>query len=206
LIYVNNICIYTQCINIDKVTIKTNAMMETKTITKWSIDPAHTEIIFKAKHLVISSVSGKFNEFYGDVETEGDNFENAQAEFIAKVASITTGNNDRDNHLKSDDFFNAEKYPELKFKSTSIKKVGDEEYKMKGDLTIRDITKPIELDVLFGGIVDDPYGNTKAGFEITGNVSRKEYGLKWNAVTEAGSVVVGDKIKIGLNVQVSKEK
>ena len=180
--------------------------METKTITKWSIDPTHSEIIFKAKHLVISSVSGRFNEFDGGVETEGDDFENAQAEFSAKVNSITTGNPDRDNHLKSDDFFNAEKFPEIKFKSTSIKKISKEQYEMKGDLTIRDVTKPIALEVLYGGIVDDPYGNTKAGFEISGKVNRKEYGLKWNAVTEAGSVVVGDIIKIDLNVQVVKEK
>ncbi len=180
--------------------------METKTITKWSIDPTHSEIIFKAKHLVISSVSGRFNEFDGGVETEGDDFENAQAEFSAKVNSITTGNPDRDNHLKSDDFFNAEKFPEIKFKSTSIKKISKEQYEMKGDLTIRDVTKPIALEVLYGGIVDDPYGNTKAGFEISGKVNRKEYGLKWNAVTEAGSVVVGDIIKIDLNVQVVKDK
>ncbi len=180
--------------------------METKTITKWSIDPTHSEIIFKAKHLVISSVSGRFNEFDGGAETEGDDFENAHAEFSAKINSISTGNPDRDNHLKSDDFFNAEKYPEIKFKSTSIKKISDEQYEMKGDLTIRDVTKPIALEVLYGGIVDDPYGNTKAGFEISGKVNRKEYGLKWNAVTEAGSVVVGDIIKIDLNVQVVKEK
>jgi polyisoprenoid-binding protein YceI len=180
--------------------------METKTITKWSIDPTHSEIVFKAKHLVISSVSGKFNEFDGGVETEEDDFENAKAEFVAKVNSITTGNKDRDNHLKSDDFFNAEKYPELKFKSNSISKISDEVYKMKGNLTIRDVTKPVELEVLYGGMVDDPYGNTKAGFEITGNINRKDFGLKWNAVTEAGSVVVGEIIKIDLNVQIVKEK
>lgn len=180
--------------------------MESKTITKWTIDPSHSEILFKAKHLVISSVSGKFNEFYGSVETEGDNFENAKTEFTAKTASIDTGTKDRDAHLRSDDFFNSEKYPDLKFKSTSITKIGDQEHKMKGDLTIRDITKPIELDVVLGGIVNDPYGNTKAGFSITGNVNRKEFGLRWNAVTEAGSVVVGDIIKLDLNVQVVKEK
>lgn len=180
--------------------------METKTITKWTIDPAHTEILFKAKHLVISSVTGKFTEFDGGVETEGEDFENARAEFRAKTASIDTGVKDRDNHLRSDDFFNSEKYPDLRFKSSSIKKVGDQEFKMKGELTIRDITKPIELDVVYGGMVKDPYGNVKAGFSITGNVNRKEYGLRWNAVTEAGSVVVGDIIKLDLNVQVVKEQ
>jgi polyisoprenoid-binding protein YceI len=180
--------------------------MDTKTITKWSIDPTHSEILFKAKHLVISSVSGRFTEFYGGVETEGDDFEHATVEFVAKVDSLTTGNADRDKHLKSDDFFNAERYPELKFKSTSIEKIDGEKYKMVGDLTIRDVSRPIELEVLYGGMVDDPYGNTKAGFEITGNVNRKNYGLRWNVVTEAGSVVVGDNIKIVLNVQLVKEK
>lgn len=180
--------------------------METKTITKWTIDPAHTEIVFKAKHLVIASVSGKFNEFSGSVEMENDNFENARAEFVAKTASIDTGTPQRDDHLRSDDFFNAEKYPELKFRSTSIRKISDQEYKMKGDITIRDVTKSIDLDVVYGGKIVDTYGFTRAGFSITGNINRKEFGLKWNALTETGSLVVGDIIKIDLNVEIVKEK
>ena len=179
--------------------------METLTKTIWAIDPTHSEAGFKVKHLVISTVNGKFNEFEGSVESEDDNFENANISFAAKIDSISTGVADRDAHLKSDDFFNAEQYPELKFQSTSFEKVDDEEYSLKGDLTIRDITKPVSLKVVYGGTVTDPYGNTKAGFEISGKVNRKEFGLKWSAVTEAGSVVVSDEVKLDLNIQIVKQ-
>lgn len=175
--------------------------MATQTKTLWQIDPTHSEIQFKVKHLVISTVTGNFRSFEGNIETDGDDFENAEAYFTADIDSITTNNEDRDNHLKSDDFFNAEKYPKLTFASTSFDKAGEGHYKVKGDLTIRDITKEVELDVWHGGTVGDPYGNTKAGFEITGTINRKEFGLTWNAVTEAGNVVVGDQIKLQLNVQ-----
>lgn len=179
--------------------------METLTKTLWSIDPTHSEAGFKVKHLVISTVNGKFNEFEGSVESEDDNFENANISFAAKIDSISTGVADRDAHLKSDDFFNAEKYPELKFQSTSFEKVDDDEYTLKGDLTIRDVTKPVELKVVYGGTVTDPYGNTKAGFEIGGKINRKDFGLKWSAVTEAGSVVVSDEVKLDLNIQIVKQ-
>ena len=179
--------------------------METLTKTIWAIDPTHSEAGFKVRHLVISTVKGKFNEFEGTIETEEEDFENANISFSAKIDSITTGVADRDAHLKSDDFFNAASYPEISFKSTSFKKLNDEEFTLKGDLTIRDITKPVDLKVVYGGTVTDPYGNTKAGFEITGAVNRKEFGLKWDAVTEAGSVVVGDEVKLDLNVQIAKQ-
>ncbi|MEQ8524336.1 YceI family protein [Gracilimonas sp.] len=168
----------------------------------WNIDPTHSEIQFKVKHLVISTVTGNFKSFNGSLTTEGDSFENASVKFEADIDSITTNNADRDTHLKSDDFFNAEQYPKLKFESTSFKNKGGDNYELTGNLTIRDITKEVTLNVEHGGTVDDPYGQTKAGFEINGSVNRKEFGLKWNAVTEAGSVVVADQVKLHLNVQV----
>ncbi|MGF1637765.1 MAG: YceI family protein [Cyclobacteriaceae bacterium] len=178
--------------------------MESQVLTKWAIDPTHSEVQFKVKHLVISTVTGNFSEFAGGLEWDGEDLEAAKAEFSAKVDSISTNNADRDAHLKSDDFFNASQFPELKFKSTSFTKIDDDTYKIKGDFTIRDITKPIELTATYGGSVTDPYGQNKAGFEITGKIDRKAFGLKWSAVTEAGSVVVSDEVRLQLNIQVVK--
>lgn len=179
--------------------------MSTAVTTKWAIDPTHSEISFKVKHLVISTVTGYFREFEGGVEQEGEGFEGAKAHFTAKIDSIDTNQKDRDNHLKSDDFFNAEQYPEMKFESTAFEKVGDDKYKVTGDLTIRDVTKPVELEAEFLGEATDPYGNDKAGFEIRGKINRKEFGLKWSAVTEAGKVVVSDDVRLDLNVQLTKQ-
>jgi polyisoprenoid-binding protein YceI len=175
--------------------------MITETKTLWKIDPTHSEVQFKVKHLVISTVTGSFGSFDGQIEADDDHFENASAKFTADIDSISTNNEDRDQHLKSDDFFNADTYPQLRFESTKFEKTGKQTYKVTGNLIIRDVTKEVELDVVHGGTVEDPYGNTKAGFEITGIINRKEFGLTWNAVTEAGSVVVGDKVKLQLNVQ-----
>jgi polyisoprenoid-binding protein YceI len=184
--------------------LQTKAIMSASTRTKWEIDPMHSEIQFKVKHLVISTVTGKFNSFEGSFEMEDQDLSTAEASFSIDIDSISTGVPDRDNHLKSDDFFNAEKYPKMTFRSTEVQKMDDDHYKLKGDLTIRDITKPVELEVEKGGIVQDPYGNTKAGFEVTGKINRKEFGLKWDAVTEAGSVVVGDEVRLELNVQFAR--
>lgn len=178
--------------------------MTIATKTLWNIDPTHSEVQFKVKHLVISTVTGSFGSYNGRIEADGDDFENAKATFAADIDSISTNNEDRDQHLKSDDFFNAEAHPQLKFESTSFEKVGDGEYKVTGELTIRDVTKEIELDVVHGGTVTDQYGQTKAGFEVEGIINRKEFGLTWSAVTEAGNVVVDDKIKLQLNVQFIK--
>lgn len=175
--------------------------METTTKTLWKIDPTHSEVQFKVKHLVISTVTGSFGSFDGVIETEGDDFKNAKATFTADIDSISTSNEDRDKHLKSDDFFNAEEYPQLKFESVNFEKIKDGEYKVTGDLTIRDVTKKVFLDAVHGGTVIDPYDQTKAGFEISGSINRKEFGLTWSAVTEAGNVVVGDQVKLQLNVQ-----
>ncbi|MCK9451145.1 MAG: YceI family protein [Bacteroidales bacterium] len=168
--------------------------------TNWSIDLTHSEAAFKVKHMMISTVTGYFDDFEATVKTDGENFNNASIAFSAKTASINTKNKDRDAHLKSDDFFNAEKFPEIKFVSKSFD--GEQ---LVGDLTIRDITKEITLDVDFNGIAVDPYGQTKAGFEIKGEINRKEFNLTWNAVTEAGSIVVSDKVKLAVDVQFVKQ-
>lgn len=177
--------------------------MET-TKTLWKIDPTHSEIQFKVKHLVISTLTGSFTKYDSTVEAEGDDLEGANIYFEAETASISTNNEQRDTHLRSDDFFNAEKFPKLIFKSKSFKKSGEGEYELTGDLTIRDITKSVTLNVTYGGTVVDPFGQTKSGFEVTGKVNRKEFGLKWNGITEAGSVVVSDAVTIILNVQFIK--
>jgi len=172
--------------------------------TKWILDPTHSEVNFKAKHLVISTVSGKFRKFDGTVETESDNsFNSAKVDFTIDVTSIDTNQDPRDEHLRSADFFDAANHPTITFKSTSFKTKNneDDEFVLAGDLTIRGITKPIEVDVEFGGTTTDAYGNFKAGFEVSGKVSRKEFGLNWNAITEAGSVVVGDLIRFQISVQ-----
>lgn len=174
--------------------------METAVKTKWNLDTAHSEIGFKVKHMMISTVTGHFEDFNATVATESEDFKNADFDFVASIGSINTKNTDRDNHLKSNDFFNAEAYPEMTFKSISF----DGE-KMIGDLTIRDITKKIELNVDFNGIAVDPYGQTKAGFEITGTINRKDFGLAWSAVTEAGSVVVAEQVKLVVDLQFIQE-
>jgi polyisoprenoid-binding protein YceI len=171
-----------------------------KTNTNWSIDNAHSEIAFKVKHMMISTVTGHFEDFKATAKTDGDNFNNASFEFSANTASINTKNKDRDAHLKSDDFFNSEKFPEMKFVSKSF----DGEH-LIGDLTIRDVTKEVTLDADFNGVAVDPYGQTKAGFEITGQINRKDFNLTWSAVTEAGSIVVSDKVKLVVDVQFIKQ-
>lgn len=179
--------------------------METQVATKWVIDPMHSEVQFKVKHLVISTVTGSFKNFEGTVESEGDDFASAKIEFSLDINSVDTGQEQRDGHLKSADFFDAEKYPHITFKSTSITKESDDDYKLTGDLTIKGITKPVTLEVEHGGIATDFYGNTKAGFEVKGKINRKDFGLTWDGVTEAGSIVVGEDIKLTANIQLAKQ-
>ncbi|WP_439582704.1 YceI family protein [Dyadobacter bucti] len=174
------------------------------TATKWVIDPTHSEIQFKVKHLVISTVTGAFKSFEGSVESETEDFNGASVNFSADVASIDTNQAQRDEHLKSADFFHAEAYPKLSFTGTLTKK-GEDTYALKGDLTVKDITKPFEFKVEYGGAMTDFYGNVKSGFEIEGKINRKEFGLEWSAVTEAGGVVVGDDVKLIANIQVAKQ-
>ncbi len=171
----------------------------------YKIDPTHSEIKFKVKHLMITNVTGEFKSFDATMEAEKEDFSDAKISFEADVDSINTNQEQRDTHLKSDDFFNAEKFPKLTFKSKELKHVSGSDYKLSGDLTIRDITKEVTLDVEFGGRMVDFYGQDKAGFELTGKISRSEFGLKWSAVTEAGGVVVSDDIKLQLAAQMVKQ-
>ena len=173
---------------------------------KWKIDPVHSEIQFKVKHLMITTVTGYFSKFNLTCETEEDDFSAAtNIVFTAEIQSISTNNEQRDTHLKSADFFDYENFKELRFIGKKFAGSG-EEYSLTGDLTIRGITKPITVKVHFGGIVVDPYGQTKAGFEVSGKVSRKEFGLQWNAVTEAGQVVVSDEIRLACEIQLIKQQ
>ncbi|MEX1063045.1 MAG: YceI family protein [Balneolaceae bacterium] len=180
-------------------------MSDTTTITNWGIDPSHSVVGFKVKHLVISTVTGKFHEFKGSIKSGSDDFDGAEIYFEADVNSIDTGEKDRDAHLKSDDFFNAKEHPKLTFESNSFEKTGEGKFRLTGDLTIRGNTREVTLNATHGGTVEDPYGNTKAGFEITGTVNRKEFGLEWDAVTEAGNVVVGKNIELQLDIQLIRE-
>lgn len=171
----------------------------------WKIDPAHSEIQFKVKHLMITTVTGYFKKFDLSVETEKDDFDTAsKIEFTADIDSIETNNAQRDTHLKSADFFDAENHAQLKFVGKKFNANGDEGT-LEGDLTIRGVTKPITVKVEYGGSVVDPYGQTKAGFTVTGKISRKEFGLLWNAATEAGQIVVSDEIKIHCEIQLIKQ-
>lgn len=170
----------------------------------WTIDTAHSEIGFKVKHLVISTVSGKFNNFEGSVESAKDDFSDAKINFAADIDSIHTGNDQRDGHLKSADFFDAANHPKLSFASTSFEKSGDD-YKLNGNLTLKGVTRPVTLNVEYGGVQQSMYGQTVAGFEITGKINRQDYGLTWSAVTEAGGVVVSDEVKLVINVEVVKQ-
>lgn len=173
--------------------------------TTWTIDPTHSEVQFKIKHLVISTVTGQFNSFNGLLEAMGDDFSGSKATFEASIDSISTNNVDRDGHLKSPDFFDAANFPTLNFESTSFENKGGNDYKITGNFTIKGVTKEVTLDAEFGGIMTDPYGNVKAGFEITGKINRKDFGLSWSAVTEAGGIVVSDEVKLALNVQFVKQ-
>lgn len=170
---------------------------------KWVIDPTHSEVSFKVKHLVISTVTGYFKKFEGTAESASDDFDGASVSFTADIDSIDTNQGDRDKHLKSADFFDAANHPKLSFSGKISKNGGD--YQLVGDLEIRGTKKEVTLDVDFGGVAGDPYGQTKAGFEIEGKINRKDFGLTWSAVTEAGSVVVSDQVRLILSVQLVKQ-
>ncbi len=172
------------------------------TRTKWATDPMHSTIGFSVRHMMMTTVRGEFEKYSIEVETIGEDFMTASILFTAQTESITTRNTDRDKHLRSDDFLNAEKYPTITFKPTKFEAVdNDGSYEMYGDLTIRDITKNIKLDVEFGGIIKDPWGNAKAGFSIHGKINRKDYNLKWNTTLESGGVLVSEDLKIECEVQ-----
>lgn len=166
--------------------------------TKWNLDPSHSEITFKVRHMMISNVKGEFKNFNVDLESEDENFKNVKASASIDTSSISTNNTDRDNHLKSAEFFNAEAHPQITFETDSL---NDE---VTGNLTINGVTKPVKLDVDFGGINVDPWGQTKAGFSFEGKIKRSDFGLNWNAALEAGGVMVSDEVKIAGELQFVK--
>lgn len=177
-----------------KLTLKNTEKMD------WKIDNAHSEVAFKVKHMMISTVTGHFENFDAIITTNDETFNNATVAFNAKTDSINTKNKDRDEHLKSEDFFNSAAFPEMKFVSKSF-----DGQLLVGDLTLRGVTKEVELNADLNGVAVDPYGQTKAGFEITGEISRKEFDLTWSPVTEAGSIVVSDKVKLVIDAQFIKQ-
>ena len=181
----------------------------TLTTTKWGLDQAHSEIKFRVKHMMISTITGEFKNYDVTIETDGDkeeDFTTAKINYTAEAASIETGNAQRDGHLKTNDFFSPEQYPKITFASTAIEKTDMGKYLLTGDLTIRDVTRKITLDVAFEGKVVDPWGNTKYGFTVSGKINRKDFGLNWNVVTEAGGILVGEDIRIQASIQIAKVK
>ena len=171
----------------------------------WVLDPTHSELQFKIKHLMISTVTGQFNKFQGTVETQGDDFQTAKVHFKAEINSISTNNAQRDEHLKAADFFEAEKFPELVFEGKKLEKTGEEEYTLYGTLTMRGISKQLALDVDFGGITTDRWGSTRSGFSVKGKINRQDFGMSFGAISETGGLLLGDEVKISANVQFVKQ-
>jgi polyisoprenoid-binding protein YceI len=174
--------------------------------SQWNLDKSHSSVKFTVQHLVISEVEGTFKMFNGTINSPAPDFTGAKIDFSVDVTSINTDDEKRDGHLKSDDFFNAEKFPQMKFTSTSFKKIKGNMYALEGNLTIRDVTKKVTFAVVYGGTVKDPWGNTKAGFKASGKINRKEFGLKWGAMTEAGGAVVGDDVNMVINTEFAQQK
>lgn len=172
--------------------------------TKWAIDPTHSTIGFKVKHMMFTNVSGKFENYEAHIVTEGDDFSKSNIEFSADINSIDTRNLDRDNHLKSADFFDTENHPKMTFKASSLTKIDDENYEIAGDLSIRGVTKFVKLPAEFSGLMTDPWGNTKAGLNISGKVNRKDWGLNWNSALETGGVLVSEDVKLDIELQLIK--
>ena len=172
--------------------------------TKWALDNAHSEIQFKVRHLMVSWANGSFKKFDADVRSNGDDFTTAKVRFTADVDSINTNNEQRDAHLKNNDFFDADNHPQIIFESEKLEKLDDEQYKLHGLLTMRGVTKKITLNVEFGGIMTDPWGNTRTGFTITGKVNRKDFGISFGGVTETGGVLLGDDVTVNANVEFVK--
>lgn len=173
--------------------------------TTWILDPTHSELQFKVKYLMISTVTGQFNDFSGTVETDGDDFSTGKVKFSVQVSSVSTNNEQRDAHLRAADFFDAEKYPELLFEGDRMVKTGDDEYKLYGRVTLHGIAKEVVLQAEFGGITQDPWGNTRTGFSVTGKINRSDFGISFGAVSETGGLLLGDEVKINANVQFVKQ-
>ncbi|MBK8499237.1 MAG: YceI family protein [Flavobacteriales bacterium] len=177
----------------------------TATRTKWALDPAHSELVFKVKHLMISNVKGEFQKFNASIEAVGIDFSDARVHASMDATSIFTNDENRDKHLRSADFFDTERHPHLEFNGTGMQHVGGTDYRLTGDLTMKGVTKPVTLDVEFGGINTDPWGNEKAGFTLSGKINRKDWGLNWNAALETGGVLVSEEVRISAEVQFVKQ-
>lgn len=171
---------------------------------KWTIDPTHSEVGFKVKHMMFTNVKGFFNDYTANIDFN-DDLKDANLEFEANVSSVFTNNNDRDNHLRSADFFDAEHYPTLKFKSTKIEGTGNQ-YEITGDLTIKGVTKPVTFNAEYSGLMTDPWGNTKVGLNLDGKINRKDFGLTYNAALETGGVLVGENVKLNAEIQLIEQK
>lgn len=170
----------------------------------WALDPTHSEVSFKVRHMMMTNVTGTFGLFNVTASTEGEDFATAQISFSAEIASINTGNEQRDGHLKSADFFDAENHPHLVFSGKGMTKKDEENYELTGDLTIRGVSHPVSFAVEFGGVQKDPWGNQKAGFSISGKINRKDFGLNWNAALETGGVLVSEEVKLSAEIQLVK--
>lgn len=170
----------------------------------WKVDPMHSEVLFKIKHLVISTVTGSFRKFDGNVITNGDDFNNAKVNFTIDVRSIDTNQSDRDAHLQNGDFFAADDYPQITFESTSFVHKSGSDYKMTGNLTLKGVTKSVDLNVEYGGSENNGHGVIKHGFEVTGVINRKEFGMTWNKMTDTGGLGLGEDIKLIANIQVEQ--
>ncbi|WP_432222331.1 YceI family protein [Flavobacterium sp. TMP13] len=175
------------------------------TTTKWTIDPTHSAIGFKVKHMMFTNISGQFKEYQATITTNGDSFENATIDFSADVNSVDTNNAERDGHLKSADFFDADNNPKLIFKSTSFKKVDGHNYDLAGNLSVKGIEKAVRFPVEFSGLMTDPWGNTKVGLNIYGKINRKDWGLNWNSALETGGVLVGEEVKMVIELELAKQ-
>ena len=169
--------------------------------TKWVIDPTHSEIGFKVKHMMFTTISGKFSKFDATIEAEDSNLENAKIEFTGAIDSVTTGNADRDTHLLSPDFFDAAQFPEIKFSATSFTKINEGEYELVGDLTLHGVTKSVKLAAEYGGLMKDPWGNTKMALALEGKINRKDWGLNWNSALETGGVLVSEEVRLNIELQ-----
>ncbi|WP_242916838.1 YceI family protein [Pontibacter liquoris] len=181
-----------------------NPSTETKSI--WTVDQSHSQIKFAIRHMLISEVEGNFGDFTLEVTSSGEDFSDAAAEVTIQVASITTGNTDRDNHLRANDFFDVAHYPVISFKSTSVTQLDEEEFKLTGELTIRDVTKEVTLNVTKGGVIKDPYGYTRAGFQVEGKIDRFDFGLQYNALMETGGAMLGKQVKVKAQLELIKQQ
>lgn len=173
--------------------------------TNWKIDDSHSNVTFEVDHMVVSTVTGKFQEFEGDIKADKADFSDAKVSFTIKAATVNTNNEKRDNHLRNEDFFNVDTYPEITFIGKKLTPESGKKYKLVGDLTMHGVTKEVELEVKFNGTVKDPWGNTRAGFKVSGELNRADYGLVYNSALEAGGVLIGEEVEIQVNLELVKE-